>query len=154
LNPSLRVIRTRSIDQQFLVLSLTETDKVFILQEVSTSSRVFKLRSDGIIESFPRPDFHGPFNLETAKEAMNAIDRISGNKKRPIVSHLSELPVNKEVREYLSGQHRSAASALIVRSTSQRIIGNIFTGFSRVPFPIKLFTSEAKAIEWLKNFIE
>lgn len=44
-------------------------------------------------------------------------------------------------------------AALITGSAINRTLGNIFLKIDRPPVPIKLFTNEASAREWLKQYI-
>jgi hypothetical protein len=45
------------------------------------------------------------------------------------------------------------AVAFLVDSPLSRAIGNIFMGLTRLPMPVRLFSSEVEAVEWLKGFI-
>lgn len=42
------------------------------------------------------------------------------------------------------------ASAVLVTSWPQKFIANLVIRFSNMPFPMKLFTNAAKALDWLK----
>jgi hypothetical protein len=61
--------------------------------------------------------------------------------------------ITRGARIYFTSEETGAvlrAQAVIVGSPLSRVIGN-FYGLYGMPYPIKLFTAEAKAIEWLKG---
>ena len=47
-----------------------------------------------------------------------------------------------------------SAAAFIVGSPISRVIGSLFLGLSKPPFPVMLFSSEEKVLEWLKGFLD
>lgn len=60
--------------------------------------------------------------------------------------------VTKEFRDYAATEEAAAytkAVALLVGSGFSRIAGNIYLSFNKPKNPTKLFTDEAKAIDWL-----
>jgi len=64
--------------------------------------------------------------------------------------------VEKKARDHYSGETASKflnALALIITSGFSRVIGNFFPGLNKPDFPVKLFTSEEKAVGWLKIFL-
>lgn len=61
----------------------------------------------------------------------------------------------KEVRDYFASNIAAEtfyAGALIVGSGISKIVGNIVLRFSNPNFPVRLFTNEVKAKEWLLEF--
>lgn len=62
--------------------------------------------------------------------------------------------VAKDIRDYLASEEIvpiCKASALLVGSGISKMVGNLFLTFSRPLFPTKIFTNEAKALEWLQT---
>lgn len=53
---------------------------------------------------------------------------------------------SEEVMQYCS------AVAMVISSLAQAIIANFFIKFHKPTVPTRFFTSEEKAVEWLKNF--
>ena len=43
------------------------------------------------------------------------------------------------------------AQAIVIRSLTQRLIGNFMIKFIKYPCPVQLFTSKDKAVKWLNN---
>lgn len=64
--------------------------------------------------------------------------------------------ITREARDYLVGEEATKitkACALLVNSPLSKIIGNIFLGLNKPVYPAKIFTSEEKALEWLRGFV-
>jgi hypothetical protein len=61
----------------------------------------------------------------------------------------------KEARQYLAtvGATLVKAGALITGSAINRTLGNIFLTIDKPAVPVKLFTKEASAREWLKQYL-
>lgn len=65
--------------------------------------------------------------------------------------------VTKEVRDYIDSDEASStcrAAAILVKNSLSRIVGNVFIKVTKSKYPVKLFTDEAKAVNWLKKVIE
>lgn len=96
--------------------------------------------------------------LDDAKEVSAAAVEVSGGKKRPVLVDMAKLKsVSREAQEYHSADEAvpdCSAVALIVGSPVSRVIASFFLRFRSVKYPIKLFTSEGDAIEWLKGFLK
>ena len=58
------------------------------------------------------------------------------------------------MREYFSTEEANkfnAATAILVNSGVSKILGNFFIRAKKQPYPIKLFTKDTVAIDWLKS---
>jgi len=95
-------------------------------------------------------------DLEEAKENIEAIKKVSGGKRVPLLGNMTGLKAqSKAARDYYSSATEvSCAVALLVKSPMARVLGNFFIGFNRSGVPTKLFTSEEEAVKWLGDFIE
>jgi hypothetical protein len=93
--------------------------------------------------------------LKTAKDEIEIISKFTGNRKLPMMINISNVQsITKEAREFYSGEESAkvfSAVGIIVQSPVHEVIGNFFLGINRPSFPVKLFKSEEKAIEWLKG---
>ena len=49
---------------------------------------------------------------------------------------------------------RCSGVAMKIKSNVSRIIGNFMYSINKLPYPVKLFNDEKKAIEWLKSLEE
>ena len=45
------------------------------------------------------------------------------------------------------------AEAIVVKSTSLKLLVNAYISFNKPNRPVKMFDSEVKAIEWLNQFL-
>lgn len=64
--------------------------------------------------------------------------------------------MSNEARVYLAGRESERlheAVAIIVESTSTRLLANFFINFHRPSRPTRMFTSEEKAKLWLKQYL-
>lgn len=95
---------------------------------------------------------------EGVKEHLAACAKLSKGKKCPVLGDLRNVKsVNRQTRKYFASEEASKitkASAVVVGSPVTRVIGSFFIGLDKPPYPVKLFTSESKAMEWLKRFLE
>jgi len=96
--------------------------------------------------------------LADAKENIAAVAKASQGRRLPLLADLRNLKsIDREAREYYAGNEAAKffrACVLLIDSPVSRIMGNFFLNFNKPKFPVKLFTSESEAIEWLKGFIQ
>ncbi len=117
------------------------------------TSRIW-LGKDGIVRIIKFPG--SVTNLEEARQDVIATKKF-GKKKRPRFVDISKIEsVTKEAREYYASEdasRKTSAMALLVGSPVSKVIGNFYLGIDKPPYPIKLFITEEKAIQWLKQFV-
>ena len=96
--------------------------------------------------------------LEAAKEHFAACVESAQGRRVPVLGHVEGIKsVDREARQYFAGEEASRvtrASAILVGSPVARVVGSFFVGLNKPSFPVRLFTSESEAIEWLKGFLE
>lgn len=91
---------------------------------------------------------------ETAKECVAGVAELAGPKRHILLIDMRNL------RDITQGARRiyhdgpAFAVALLVASPVSKVIGSFFIGLNRPSYPLRIFTSETKAIEWLKDYIE
>lgn len=94
--------------------------------------------------------------IADAKENSAVVNELSDGKIYPMLVNLKEIKsITKEARDHFSMQGRTpgiSAIGLLINSPASTIIGNFFLGLNKSVVPVKLFTKEAKAIAWLKQF--
>jgi hypothetical protein len=96
-------------------------------------------------------------DLDTVKKIIKEIGEKTQGQKRPILitSEYFTAP-GPETRRYMaaaSSNPYSSASAYITRTFAEKLIGNAYIQFNKPARPTRMFTSENKAIEWLKTFL-
>ena len=122
-----------------------------------TSTSKIWLSKDGILVQ--ENLFNTMETLETAKENVEMLWKVAGHKKRPVLVDPTEvLYVEDEARNYYAFSDKSeqyfTAVAILTKTTTAKIIGNFMISVNKPKaFPVKLFSSEKDAIEWLKNYV-
>lgn len=94
--------------------------------------------------------------LDVARTCVEARIFFSRGVSYPICVDMRDLKsMDKQARQYLAsmGATLVTAGALITPSAISRTMGNIFLKVDRPPVPTRLFTSEEKAVEWLRKFV-
>lgn len=95
--------------------------------------------------------------VEDAKESAEKIKEIALAKgvKVPLIVDMRQLKgISKAARQFYSDDDspQTKACATLVNSGLTRIIANLFLGLNKPKTPLKLFTAEQPAIEWLGKF--
>ena len=96
--------------------------------------------------------------LSDAVENMDALEKVRLGRKRPLfVDIRGAMSTDAQGRKHYSRPElvdHFTSCAFIVDSPLSRVIGSLFLGMNKPPFPVRLFTSEADAINWLKGYLE
>jgi hypothetical protein len=97
-----------------------------------------------------------PRSLETQKQNYAFIRQITGNRKVCLLSEMTDSsPLDKETRDYVAKELPFVFHAMAVMSDSPtgKIIANLFLALKNQPIPIRMFSSELTAKEWLKQYL-
>lgn len=123
------------------------------IREIKTRDYWIRLRTDGIIETRAIESENMRHDVEEAKVVIAAVLEISEGKKYPLLNVLGDIYVTEAAQKYYQSQPPAAcASAMIVKTFAQRLIGNFFLNYRKLPIPTKLFESEEMAIKWLEEY--
>lgn len=94
--------------------------------------------------------------VKNISENIALVKQITGNKTVPLLIYLSNSPVpDKETRKFSTEQLPTVYKAMAMVSKpglAQLIMGVLFK-LKPSPIPIKSFTNDEEAKEWLKQFI-
>jgi hypothetical protein len=90
-----------------------------------------------------------------------ALEAWPGDKdiKYPLLSDIRLMKsISRNARKYSCspqnhGVMHTSANAIIIKSPVSRVIANFFLKHYSTPFPIKTFTSEQQAMQWLRTFL-
>ncbi len=96
-------------------------------------------------------------DLDDMKAIMNAQVTMNGGQAVPNLLDMHQIQsAPRKAREYAAknAARTSLCVAMLVGSAVSRLFGNLFINFNKPVVPTRLFTSEEKAIEWLKGFIK
>lgn len=113
---------------------------------------------DGVVRLMEPPDVL--LGLPEVKEMMAAVSELGNGNKVILLGDLRlhrGFTLDSEGRAYLGGKQMDdicAAVGLLVGSPLSKFMGNFFIAINKPVFPVKLFTSESEAIEWLKDFVK
>jgi hypothetical protein len=114
------------------------------------------LRKDGIIQIHYHEGVE--INPPLQDRVMKIFIELSGGIKRPFLFTAMEyVTVTKEARSHaieMESVYPALASAVVAHSTAYRIIANFYLKVNKPKTPYKVFSTEAKAVEWLFTFIE
>lgn len=97
-----------------------------------------------------------PETVEEVKKTVAELAKITDGKKVCLLSDNTDSPpANKEMRDYLAEiiPEIVKAVAIISRSAVGKMAANLFFSIKKQPFPIKMFTDETEAREWLKHYL-
>jgi hypothetical protein len=116
----------------------------------------FSLSDDGIIRLVYAQGVE--ITLREVEKGAEAIKELCQGVKRPMfVDGRGIKHMNREAR--LHSLQKDSATPLIsaiasVNKPLLTMLGALFVNLIKPPYPLKLFSTESEAIEWLKNFLE
>ncbi|HEV8286715.1 MAG TPA: STAS/SEC14 domain-containing protein [Chitinophagaceae bacterium] len=108
---------------------------------------------DGILVSLSKSPKRTVANIT---DNVALVKRITNNKKVPLLIYLSNSPVpDKETRRFASEQLPNIyiAMAMVSKPGLSKLIMNILFKFKPPPIPMKSFTNDKEAKEWLKKYL-
>jgi len=117
------------------------------------------LGTDGIVRiEFGPSDQH---TLEDGHEVVDAHNRLAdqaGVTKVPVLADIRNVKVgaDHEARNFYVSEKaaaRKAAMAMLTAAMLQKMLGNFFFRVNRPPYPSRMFSDEADALDWLGQFI-
>ena len=94
--------------------------------------------------------------VENIKGNVAFVKRITHNQKVPLLIYLTKSPVpDMETRIYSTTQLPEiyTAMAMVSKPGLSKFIMNILFAWRQPPIPMKSFTSDQQAREWLKQFL-
>lgn len=123
--------------------------------ETSTSLISYN-KEEGFLRVVSKPE--SEIEIEDAKHDFEQAAILTHHEKVPVLADSRNVSYHsREVRDYYASKEvgeKISAMAVLVDSFATRLVGNFFIKTSKPHFPTKLFTNEADAITWLKNFLE
>src|ERR1043165_4230449 len=95
--------------------------------------------------------------VENIKANVELVKSITGNKPVPLLIYLSNSPVpDKATRKFSTEKLPEiySAMAMVSKPGLSKLIMNILFRFKTPPIPMKSFTDDKEAKEWLMQFIQ
>lgn len=111
------------------------------------------LDEDGILYSFSK---NPKRTVKNITENIALVRSISGDKKVPLLIYLCDSPVpDKETRKFSAEQLPQVytAMAMVSKPGLSKFIMNILFALKKPPIPMKSFTDDEEAREWLKQYL-
>ena len=108
---------------------------------------------EGILYSYSKSPKRTVKNIS---ENVALVKQITGGKKVPLLIYLSNSPVpDKETRRFSTEQLPNVytAMAMVSKGGLAQFIMNILFKFKPPPIPMKSFSDDKEAKEWLKQFL-
>jgi hypothetical protein len=108
---------------------------------------------DGILYSYSKSTLRTVKNIS---ENITLVKQITGGKKVPLLIYLSNSPVpDKATRKFSTEQLPNVytAMAMVSKPGLAKLIMNILFRFQTPPIPMKSFSDDKEAKEWLKRYI-
>ena len=137
----------------FIIIYLTTSLDIKRSPSINLGFAEVSMREDGIVNTDVR--IRDAVSLDQAKEILNAYLKVGNGKKVPHLFTVTRFVImEKEVMEFASNvaNKKGLADAFVIHSLPQKLIGNFYLKFHKPTIPTKLFTSEEKAISWLRSF--
>lgn len=129
--------------------------KIKTIQKIDFDFYSVALCDDGLFHI--HVDGNKEIDVEHVKEIVNAIEKLGNGKVYPLLMVVGEYTLpTPEARAYIATAESdpyASAEAYVVKSLSQKLVGNVFLSFNKPARPTKIFNSEDKAIEWLKEYL-
>jgi hypothetical protein len=110
------------------------------------------LDEDGILHSYSKSPKR---TIRNISENISLVKKITGNKKVPLLIYLSDSPVpDKATRKFSTEQLPNVytAMAMVSKPGLSKLIMNILFALKPPPIPMKSFTVDKEAKEWLMQF--
>jgi len=129
---------------------MTEPDKLELIEgEIAD----YWLSPTGILYSYSK---NPKRTVQNISDNIELVKKITGNKKVPLLIYLSNSPVpDKETRKFSAEQLPNVytAMAMVSKPGLAKFIMNILFNLKSPPIPMKSFSDEKEAIEWLKQYL-
>lgn len=108
---------------------------------------------DGILYSYSK---NPKRTVENITGNVKLVKQITNNKRVPLLIYLSDSPVpDKQTRKFATEQLPIIYSsmAMVSKPGLSKFIMNILFKFKTPPIPMKSFTDDKEAREWLKQYL-
>ncbi|MGM9477837.1 STAS/SEC14 domain-containing protein [Pedobacter sp. GSP4] len=113
----------------------------------------YLLTDTGILVAYSKSILRTVANI---KANVELVKEITNNKKVPLLIYLKNSPVpDKATRKFSTEQlpHIYTAMAMVSKPGLAQLIMKLLFKFQMPPIPIKSFTDDEKAKEWLSRFL-
>jgi len=124
--------------------------------EIVTRTKRYWIDDDGIMRIRALPGAEE--TLADARENVRASNALAKGRRYPVLDDSRQLrSMDRAARAHYAGPESAGSTlavASIIASPIQRTMGNFFLTLNKPPFPVRLFSAEAEALAWLKDFVK
>ncbi len=138
----------------YLLYLLLLTYKLLIMRIKDLGKYSLELDKRGFLRIRHKSDT--TFDIDDAIAQRNEITKFCDHQKMPFLidMRVTNWSADKEVREFHASDKDllaiKNAEAILVNNLGIRILANAYQRVNRPPVPVKVFTDENKAIEWIQ----
>jgi hypothetical protein len=114
----------------------------------------YRLSEEGILYSYSKPPVR---TIENISNNVKLVRQITGGRKVPLLIYLSKSPVpDKATRKFARVQLPLVYSAMAMVSQPglSQLIMRVLFSIQKPAIPIKCFTDDEKAREWLLQYVQ
>lgn len=86
-----------------------------------------------------------------ARESMDAVDELNAGRSRPLLVEMRGAGIERDARLVFTRDVSVSRIALLGATPVDRVVANFALSLSRMVMPIRFFSSEADALEWLSG---
>ena len=127
------------------------------VEVIDWPSSVMWFDDDGVLYSIPKPNAPQPKSKEEALAEMEKFRKLVGYKKTCMIvmTDSTAPPPKKEDRDWVAEELDSIVKAMGIISASplSRMVANLFFGLKPPTYPVKFFSNQADAKEWIKQHL-
>ena len=114
----------------------------------------YRLSEEGILYSYSKPPVR---TIENIRNNVKLVRQITGGKKVPLLIYLSKSPVpDKATRKFAREQLTQiySAMAMVSKPGLSQLIMRVLFSIQKPAIPIRSFTEDKKAREWLLQYVQ
>ena len=128
------------------------------IKKIDFGSSIMWFDEDGVLYSKPKEGVPEPeLSREEALKQMEEFKKILGYKKACMIleTNSNSKPPKKEDRDFIADQLTQVAKAMGIISSSplSRMVANLFFGLKPPSYPVKFFSNDKDAKEWIKQYL-
>lgn len=113
----------------------------------------YRFSAEGILYAYSKSPKR---TIENISRNIALVKQITGNKKVPLLIYLSNSPIPDKATQQFSKEQLPlvyTAMAMVSKPGLAKLIMNVLFKFQKPPIPMKTFSDDLKAREWLLQFI-
>lgn len=129
-------------------------DPTKVVKEIELNACILSLHNDDVIHIAMKPKV--TLTLQDGESIVKGLAEIGGGKKFLLLFIAGlDTSATTEARYYASSPEANKytiASAFVVTSIAQKVLGNAYVTFNKPVTPTKIFTDYDEAVKWLYSF--